>query len=199
MDNKFFTFISPYLSFIDKGHLFRKPFSWLYVIMAIFNLLLPLYIFYQAIDNRIFDAEFKITITFLLAWVIIAFAGWVSFQLWWDRKTKITFSSDDNAEFVATPAFSHLIQTLGEWLGTWVGLVGFGFALLTTIILGEEGRYLSYLLGIPMGQYFGSGWIAVLLMPIYGFLIIVLTRFLAEQIKALSAIANNTKKHQTSP
>ena len=203
MENKFFTFISPYLSFIDKGHFFRKPFSWLYVIMAIINLLFPLYILYQAIDNSIFFLEFKI---FLLAWLIIAFAGWVSFQLWWDRKTKITFSSDDNSEFVATLAFSHLIQTLGEWLGTWVGLVGFGFALLTTIILGEEGLYeeglylnLSYQLDLPMGQYLGSGWPAVFLMPIYGFLIIVLTRFLSEQIKALSAIANNTKKQQTSP
>jgi len=194
MNNKFFTFISPYLSFIDKGHLFRKPFSWLYVLMAIINLLLPLFILYQAIDNGIFDSEFKIIITFLLVWLVIAFAGWVSFQLWWNRKTKITFSSDENAEFVATPAFSHLIQTLGEWLGTWIGLVGFSIALLTTIILGEEGRYLIYQLEIPMGEYFSSGWIAVFFMPIYGFLIIVLSRFLSEQIKALSAIANNTKK-----
>lgn len=201
MENKFLTFISPYLSYIDKGHLFRKPFSWLYAIFAIINLLLPLNILLdQLIDHRIFDAEFKITITVLLAWAIIAFAGWLSFQLWWDRKTKITFSSDDNAEFVATPAFSHLIQTLGEWLGTWVGIVGFGFALLTTIILGEQGHYLSYQFGIPIiGQYLGSGWTYVFLMPIYGFLIIVLTRFLAEQIKALSAIANNTKHRQTSP
>lgn len=201
MENKFLTFISPYLSYIDKGHLFRKPFSWLYAIFAIINLLLPLFILLdQLIDHRIFDAEFKITITVLLAWAIIAFAGWLSFQLWWDRKTKITFSSDDNAEFVATPAFSHLIQTLGEWLGTWVGIVGFGFALLTTIILGEQGHYLSYQFGIPIiGQYLGSGWTYVFLMPIYGFLIIVLTRFLAEQIKALSAIANNTKHRQTSP
>lgn len=201
MENKFLTFISPYLSYIDKGHLFRKPFSWLYAIFAIINLLLPLYILLdQLIDHRIFDAEFKITITVLLAWAIIAFAGWLSFQLWWDRKTKITFSSDDNAEFVATLAFSHLIQTLGEWLGTWVGIVGFGFALLTTIILGEQGHYLSYQFGIPIiGQYLGSGWTYVFLMPIYGFLIIVLTRFLAEQIKALSAIANNTKHRQTSP
>lgn len=200
MENKFLTFISPYISYIDKGHLFRKPFSWLYAIIAIINLLLPLFILYQLIDNRIFSAEFKITITALLAWAIIAFAGWVSFQLWWDRKKKITFSSDDNAEFVATPAFSHLIQTLGEWIGTWVGLVGFGFAILTTIILGEEGRYLGYQLGIPIvGKYLGSGWTYVFLMPIYGFLIIVLTRFLAEQIKALSAIANNTKQKQTSP
>jgi len=198
MENKFLTFIAPYLSLIDKGHMFRKPFSWLYALIAIINLLLPLYIIYQLIDNRIFEAEFKITITILLAWAIIAFAGWVSFQLWWDRKTKITFSSDDNAEFVATPVFSHLIQTLGEWIGTWIGLAGFGFALLTTIILGEEGRYLGF--GIPLvGEFLGSGWTNVILMPVYGFLIIVLTRFLAEQIKALSAIANNTKHKQTSP
>jgi hypothetical protein len=194
MENKFLTFIAPYLTFIDKGHMFRKPFSWLYALIAIINLLLPLYILYQLIDNSIFDAEFKITITLLLAWAVIAFAGWVSFQLWWDRKTKITFSSDDNAEFVATPVFSHLIQTLGEWFGTWIGLVGFCFALLTSIILGEQGGYLSYQFGIPIvGEYLRSGWTSVILMPIYGFLIIVLTRFLAEQIKSLSAIANNTK------
>jgi hypothetical protein len=118
--------------------------------------------------------------------------------LWWNRKTKITFSSDDNAEFVATPAFSHLIQTLGEWFGTWVGLVGFGFALFTTIISRDGFYFVYYQFGIPM-QYLGSGWAAVFLMPIYGFLIIVLTRFLSEQIKALSAIVNNTKKQQTTP
>jgi len=198
MGNMFMSFIAPYLLFIDKGHMFKKPFSWLYALIAILNLLLPLYIIYQLIDNGIFDAAFKISITVVLAWVIIAFAGWVSFQLWWDRKTKITFSSDDDAEFVATPVFSHFIQTLGEWIGTWVGLAGFGFALLTTIILGEEGRYLGYRYSIPfVGEYLGSGWANVILMPIYGFLIIVLTRFLAEQIKALSAIANNTKQKQT--
>lgn len=199
MENKFLTFIAPYLSFIDKGHMFRKPFSWLYALIAIINLLLPLYLIYLLIDNRIFDAEFKIIITILLTWVIIAFAGWVSFQLWWDRKTKITFSSDDNAEFVATPVFSHLIQTLGEWIGTWLGLAGFGYALLTTIILGEEGWYLGYEFGIPLVEYLGSGWTYVILMPIYGFLIIVMTRFLAEQVKALSAIANNTKHRQARP
>ncbi len=55
MDNKFFTFIKPYLSFIDNGHLFRKPFSWLYAVLAIGNLLIPFYVLYQAIRNHIFD------------------------------------------------------------------------------------------------------------------------------------------------
>ena len=192
MDNKFLTFIKPYLSFIDNGHLYRKPFSWLYAILAIINLILPLYIFYMAVDNRIFDSPAKFIFVFLLLWVIIAFASWVSFQLWWDRKAKIIDTSIEGDEFIATPVFSHLIQTIGEWLGTWIGIVGFGSALLTTIILGgDEGNYFSRQIGFSFLQ---SGWIGIVLMPIYGFLIIVATRFLAEQFRALASIANNTRK-----
>jgi len=40
-----------------------------------------------------------------------------------------------------------------------------------------------------------SGWLFTILMPIYGFLIIVTTRFLAEQFRALASIANNTRKN----
>ena len=189
--NIFFTFIKPYLSYIDNGHFFRKPFSWLYALLGIVNLLLPVYVFYQANENSIFDLPAKFVIVFLLLWVIIAFAGWVGFQLWWDRKTNILILSSTGDEFIATPVFSHFIQTFGEWIGTYIGLVGFGFALLTTIILGEEGSYLGRNLGIP---YLETGLIAVITMPIIGFLIIVFSRFLSEQIRALSSIANNTRK-----
>ncbi len=192
MDNKFFTFIKPYLTFIDNGNLYRKPFSWLYSLIAVVNLILPIYIFYNAVDNNIFDSPAKFVIVFLLVWIIIAFASWVSFQLWWDRKTKVTTTSVEGDEFVATPVFSHLIQTLGEWLGTWIGIVGFSVALLTTIILGDEANYLSYQIGVP---FLETGIFFIILMPIYGFLVIVGTRFLAEQFRALSAIANNTRKN----
>ncbi len=192
MDNKFFTFIKPYLSFIDNGDLYRKPFSWLYALLAIINLIVPIYVFYQAVDNHIFDAPAKFVIVFLLVWVIIAFAGWLSFQLWWDRKSKVISTSNVGDEFVATPVFSHLIQTIGEWLGTWIGIVGFSVALLTTLILGDEGYYLSRQLGLG---FMKTGFLFIILMPVYGFLIIVATRFLAEQFRALSSIANNTRKN----
>ena len=192
MDNKFFTFIKPYLSFIDNGHLYRKPFSWLYVILAVINLILPIYVFYQAIKNQVFDSPAKYVIVFLLVWIIIAFASWISFQLWWDRKSKVINTSIESDEFVATPVFSHFIQTLGEWIGTWIGIVGFGIALLTTIILGKEGNSLSEQLGFGFMEV---GFLSIILMPIYGFLIIVATRFLAEQFRALVSIANNTKKN----
>jgi len=191
MENKFLTFIKPYLSYIDNGHFFRKPFSWLYSILAVINLLFPLVVIYKASDNRIFDSQGKFIAVFLLVWIVVAFAGWISFQLWWDRKAKISTSSAAGDEFIATPVFSHFIQTLGEWIGTYIGLVGFCFALFTTLFLGGEGYYMSGSIGIPFME---SGWVSVIVMPVTGFLIIVISRFLAEQIKALSSIANNTRK-----
>jgi hypothetical protein len=187
-----FLSIRPFINYIDNGLLFRNPFSWLYALLAVVNLILPIYIVYQAADNRIFDAPTKFIIVFLLLWIIIAFASWVSFQLWWDRKSKVISTSSEGDEFVATPVFSHLIQTIGEWLGTWIGIVGFSVALLTTLILGDEGYYLSRQLGLG---FMKTGFFFIILMPIYGFLIIVATRFLAEQFRALSSIANNTRKN----
>ena len=191
MDNKFFTFVKPYLSYIDNGHLYRKPFSWLYTLLSIINLIVPIYILVQALDNNIFDAPFKFGLVFILVWLIIVFASWISFQLWWDRKSKVITSSSEGDEFVATPVLTHLIQTLGEWLGTWIGIVGFSVALLTTLILGEEGYYFTRALGLGFME---TGFMFIILMPVYGFLIIVTTRFLAEQFRALSSIANNTRK-----
>ena len=189
MEHKFFTFIKPYLSYIDNGHLFTKPFSWLYALIAIVNLLLPINIMYKAYQIRIFDAPAKFVITFMLIWIIIAFVSWVSFQLWWDRRTKMHISNIGN-EFVVTPVFSHFIQTLGEWIGTWIGLVGFSFALFVTIFLGADSS-LGSELGIP---YLSAGIANIIIMPIVGFLIIVSSRFLSEQIRAVASIANNTRK-----
>jgi hypothetical protein len=136
MENGFFTFIKPYLSYIDSGHFFRKPFSWLYGLIGIVNLLLPVYLIYRAYGIRILDMPAKYIILFLLVLAIVAFAGWVSFQLWWERMSKIDKLSNEGDEFIATPVFSNFLQTFGEWMGTYIGIVGFGFALLSTLILG---------------------------------------------------------------
>lgn len=195
MNSKFFTFIRPYLLFIDNGNFFRKPFSWLYILLASANLILPIYILYKAIDNKIFDTPAKFVIVFILLWLIIAFASWISFQIWWDRKSKVLITSVAGDEFLATPVFSHFVQTLGEWFGTWVGIVGSLSALLATIILGDDANYLSYLIGL---NFLEASYLFVVLMIIYGFLIIVVTRFLAEQFRALSVIANNTRNRNAS-
>ncbi len=191
MENKFFTFIKPYLSFIDDGHFYRKPFRWLYILLAVLNLIFPLDVLYRAFDNRVFDSPANYVVAFLIVWLVIAFASWLSFQLWWNRKEDVKKISAEGDEYIATPGVSHFIQTFGEWLGTWVGLVGGSVALITTLILGDEGRYLTRQLDY---DFLESGLLFVVLMPIYGFLIIIGTRYLAEQGRALVAIADNTRK-----
>ncbi len=191
MDKIFFQFIKPYLSFIDDGKIYREPFSWLYTVLAAINLIIPFYVLYLAIDNNLFSAGAKYVIVFLLIWLFIAFAGWVSFQIWWDRKEKVVGIAQDKDEFVATPVFSHFIQTSGEWMGTWIAIVGFGTALLTTLFLGDEARFFTQATGIG---FLGTGFLSIILMPVYGFLIIIASRFLSELFRAIAAIANNTKK-----
>lgn len=191
MDNKLFNFIAPYLSAIDDGRFFRKPVMWLYILMAIINLIIPLYLLYRALENRFFDSPAKVVFVLILVWVTIAFACWVGFQIWWDRKDKVNLFSTPEDDFVAIPVFSHFVQTLGEWLGTWIAIVGFVFSLLTTIILGQEGYYLGKEIGLG---FFNISALSIILLPVYGFLIVIVTRFFAEAFKALVSIANNTKR-----
>lgn len=191
-ENKFFTFINPGLSLIDRGELYKKPFQWLYIVIAVVNLLVPLFVLYAAIDFGIFKQEAKYIFAFLFIWLVIAIAGWVSFQIWWNRKDKITHTSQENSDFPATPVISHLIQTSGECFGAWIAIVGFGFAFFGTIFLGEQqASGFAYALKLPLVE---GGILTMILMPVYGFLTIVFARFIAELIRALACIANNTKK-----
>ncbi len=187
-DNKFFKFIEPYLTFIDKGHLFRKPFNWLYTLIAALNLLVPIFLLYQIIRNRALSGGASIVISIILMWLIIAFACWVGFQLWWDRRSKVVTSSTEGDDFVATPVYAHFLQTFGEWIGTFVAIVGAGSSLIA-VIFGGGSDMMG--LNLPLSDI---GIAGIIVMPIYGFLVIVFTRFLAEMFRALAAIANNTKK-----
>ena len=197
MNNYFFSFIKPYLSYIDEGHFFREPFRWLYTLIAVWNLIVPFYTIYAVIDGKLFDLIGGVTpksfFVFLLLWAIIAFVSWVSFQLWWIRREQLRFSSSTNDEFVATPAYAHLIQTLGEWLGTWISIVGFALSVFNVTFFGGDLSYLYPSFALP-----SFGVLSILFIPVYGMLIIATTRFIAEQIKGISAIANNTKKSKVS-
>ena len=186
--NKYLEFYKPFLEYIDSGNLFRTPFSWLYAVFAGLNLLFPVIVLYVAIDNRLFSMGASFFFGVILLLVFIVAACWLGFQIWWNRRRVLLSHISNDAEFVATPVFCHFIQTFGEWLGSFMAIVGAGAGLITGIFMG--GRNMSYLFPIP---FLGGGFISVLLMPILGFLIIVLSRFIAEQWRALAAIANNTK------
>jgi hypothetical protein len=190
-NNIFFNFIAPYLSTIDDGRFFRKPMKWLYFVMAIINIATPFYMLYRAVENQVLQLPAKFIFVFILVMITITFACWIGFQIWWDRKDKVDIISSPKDDFIAIPIFSHFIQTMGEWAGTWVAIVGFMFSLLVTIILGREGYYLSQSVGLA---FFNISAFHIILMPIYGFLIVIIARLIAETFRALVSIANNTKK-----
>jgi hypothetical protein len=192
LPENFFLSIHSFLSHIDNGNLFRKPFSVLYGFIAFVNLIPPIYLIFEAAENEIFNLEGKIPFLFCVIWIILSYASWFSFQIWWDRKSKVYSTSSEGDDFIAIPVFSHFIQTLGEWIGSWLVIVGFLISLTTILFFSKEMKILSSLADIPIIE---NQIIFLITVPIIGFLIIVITRFIAEQSRALASIANNIRKH----
>lgn len=192
-NNKFLSFINPFLTTIDSGSFFRKVFGALYTIIAVVNILAPVYVLFKAIDYGIFDAEGRFVFTFLILWFAVALLCWFGFQLWWNRRAKVQQSSYAGAEFVAIPVLAHFIQTIGEWYGIIVGTLGILIGMLSLLFSVEQNSiyyYVIRLLELPLG----TGWQMIFLGPITGFFIIIGFRFVSELIKAFAVIANNTKK-----
>jgi len=186
----FLTFIEPFLSYIDSGKLFRKPFSWLYMAFAAINVIIPFYVLYMAISSNMFSySPAKLVIAFIIVWLFIVAACWVGVQIWWNRSQKVQETSKEGDEFPATPVISHFIQTWGEWYGSFIAIVGVGISLCTVIF---DAGSLSYALGLPLG-FVNYGLLGIVLCPVIGFVIVVVFRFFAEMSRGLAAIANNTK------
>lgn len=193
-DNKFFTFFDPVLKYIDTGKFFREPFRWLYAIMAILNLLFPIAMLVMAIKNDLFRyGGGRFIAAFILVWIVIAFVSWIGFQIWWNRREKVYSVTGNNDDFVAIPIFSNFIQTLGEWLGMFVGIGGALFTLIAAIFLNGDTSMLHMFTPGPIAS--SGSLINIVLYPIYGFMIVVVARVMAETFRALAAIANNTKKN----
>lgn len=130
-------------------------------------------------------------IAFIIAFLVLALGGWISFHIWWDRKNRIMQSSKQGDDFIAIPVFSDFIQTAGEWAGTWIAVVGGLLSLLLSLILGDDMFLMNRALGFGFLDF---SFMGIVLFPIYGFLIVIVARVVAEVYRALAAIANNTKK-----
>lgn len=161
--------------------------------LRLLNLLTPIILLVMAINNDLFRyGGGRMIAAFILVWLVIAFVSWLGFQIWWNRREKVYAAATAHDDFVAIPVFSHFIQTFGEWAGMFVGIGGALLTLIAAIFLNGDASMLRMM---GTGAFFGSGsLIYIVLNPIYGFIIVVVTRAAAETFRALAAIANNTKK-----
>ena len=184
--NPFFVFSKPYLDFIGKG----KIFGFVYFVMAVVSLLIPFGVIYTTIDSRVFSyVGAKYIFAIIFSWLVVLFAGWIGFQIWWIRRKRVLDTA--SSEFIATTSFSEILQTFGEWLGTLTGIIGAGVGLIALIFLGNEANSLFRYIGLG---FISSGAVVIVAGPITGFFIIILFRFFSEQLRLFSSLVNNTKK-----
>jgi hypothetical protein len=190
---KFFTFLNPLIKTFDNGSFFRRPMSLLYKLFAIVFLLVPLVLLISGIRNLEY-LRASYTLALVLAFLILSFTSWLCFQIWWSRSKHINEIIRKDSEFVVTPLIAHMLQTTGESLGIFIGIGLFLSMLVALLVAGSEG-----VRAISMGDLAdltGGAAIGILVIPMYGFFIVLIFRFLAEQIKTWAAIANNTKKER---
>jgi len=180
----FFGFSKPYLNLIGK----ERIFSVVYFIMAAVSLIIPLVVIFLVVDSGML-AFFggRGVVAFILSWLVIAFACWIGFQLWWNRRHEVAAVAE--SEFTAIPICAGILRTFGEWVGTLTGIIGFGVGIIAVFILGDTG----ILAEIPGFGAWAAGPVVIFAGPVIGFLYIVLFRLLAELLKVVAALANNTK------
>lgn len=186
MDN-FLSILDPMFSYIDKGKLFRQPFMWLYYLIGSVLAIACLY----GLTN-VFDG-FKHSrggVTFFLILMIILLLAVAVFSImyWFKRATQVNTGMPKNSRFFAIPAVANLLRCLGEWSGIVLACAGAYISLFASILASND----------PMFSQIASyGFAGVVLFPIFGYVLIVFTRFLSESTLAIASIANDTRELAT--
>ena len=190
MDNRFFSLLRPLLDYLDSGRVFRTFFRWIYILMAVLNLLLPIYLLVSSLHNKIYESAGMGLLVFILAWLLLAGIGWFGFMLWWNRHYKVDEGLDSGARFLVAPMLAHFVRTFGEWLGMLVAVTGFlGSVGLTIALQLESGAALAE----SFNGLFAYSPYGIVAMPLLGLLILIIARLMAEAIAVLPAIANKSK------
>jgi len=160
--------VKPYLGFIDTNVLFKKPISCLF---AIVSLLIPVYVLSLFIQYGIFGAnEAKYIIAGILILVVLLFAGIFGALIWWHRRI---IRDEGGHKWYGN--FRRFMQTIGEWLGTFIAISVFGCVIVLMIFLSDEYYMITEILPLPIYQV---DIVAALYGPIAGFLIIIVTKIL---------------------
>ena len=177
------TFVKSALDYVDSGNFFRAPVWWLYVLIGLLSAFAPFYLLFKAFIPMFKHMPAWPIIVFIVIWFILLAGGIVGFLIWWNRKDQLAALVPVGDDFPVTPVFAHFYRTLSEWTGFMVGVVFFLASLVFYVLVGKETRGI---LPVGLGQIF--------ILPVIGFVIIFASRFIAEQIRALAAIASNTGK-----
>jgi len=128
--------------------------------------------------------------------------GCVCALVLWNRAAELKNLNTVDDKFTAIPVVSHFIQTLGEFMATYIATMGFVTVLIAVAfktcfgVFGLEKLYVINLQQLSTEYQYG---IPFLLVPIItAFFMLWITKIIAEAIKTFVAIANNTGNQNNS-
>jgi len=193
MENVFFNLSHPILKKLDEGQWMKIGFTLLHRIIAVAFIAIGVYAAYQFFDHSAwktitYDSDYRPVEGFSL-WAVLfllvtLFACWISFQIAWFRAARIM--TIPSSRYVVSAIFSSFIRMIGEVIAALV--------FITATSAGIFSLFSDNLRGLlPTAEIGVAG---IVIGPVFGFLIIAFTYFIAERIAALPEIAVNTSKKE---
>lgn len=181
----FHVVVAPMVRSFDNGNFFRHTAKTVMVLLALFVLLAqPLAAMVVYGGEFFHGAAASVKALYFVNTVIWLMAAIFSFGYWVRRVRRLDslFRPDD--EFVVVPVGTYLFQWLGEWVGLVLTVFGVSGMLLSAFdVKSMPGYHLS-------DMWFGGwgGGMALVLAVV----VVFTFRVIAENVRALTSIANNT-------
>ena len=183
----FYAVLVPIVRSFDNGKFFLYTAKTIIdIIVTTFLLSQPCqayYLFKEKGLQGLSSAEKTVELIFAIVWLIIAI---FSFGYWMKRIRDLDKMYNPNDKFVVIPLGTYLFQWLGEWLALML-TVGSIFAIIVSLANVHTSSFILSLISL----YGWSGGIIAILVSI---MIVFVFRLIAEKVRALAAIANNTSE-----
>lgn len=178
--------IAPFVRDFDNGTFYRRT------VKTIINIIAYGFLFAQPL-NALIEWRSGFRPVLVLDQAVILTLGVLSLLLaifshsyWMKRIKRIDQIFDTCDDFVVIPLGTYLLQWLGEWIALVLGIEG-----VFAIILSMFGVHSS---NVVMSFLVSCGWIGGICAILVAVVIVFVFRVIAESSRAITAIANNTKK-----
>ncbi|HKL39712.1 MAG TPA: hypothetical protein VJ894_03485, partial [Cryomorphaceae bacterium] len=190
--NRLLKLSNPIVELLEKGGFYRSIFKALYWLNAIsFLIVVPTFLTFQAAMSDLFSYDLGIIIWYCVLFIITVVFSLILFSFWLNKKDQLNEVIHTENEFFIIPAIAHYIRSSGESFGIWMLSGNFILGILVYYVMGEETSFI-FQNGFGLSQFLPMAKFLTFLSPIFGVVVILLSRFFAETISAIAAIANNT-------
>lgn len=182
--------IAPIVRSFDNGKFFLTTAKVIIdIIVTTFLISQPYqaYLMYKGKELSLLSSADK-TVELIFAIVMLIIAVF-SFGYWMKRIRRLDAIFNPNDDFVVIPLGTYLFQWLGEWIALILSIGGI-FAIIVPL---ADVKTSSLMLSL-ISHY---GWNGGIIAIIASIIIVFIFRLIAEKLRALAAIANNTSKKQS--